>query len=276
MKVTDHTVGDGRIGDRRWFCQAALPPSRPRSSALQVLIVDAGKSGFSGASAIGTHITRVVLPEDDHEAALKASVIDSDYMVDQEYAEGVIAESYDRFNQWLELGSNFIRDAKGEIDWIVGNTPNPFFKQRYAMYLPWNSHQHVTNVKNGALHLGASVLDRVVVTELLTSDGKVVGAVGINRREGDFYIFKAKAVVVATGPSGVSAGECAANHCVLHRRRDRMGLRAGAELRGMELSKADAGHPHKISTKARLYDESSPDLLRLSACGNLEVPLILM
>lgn len=133
MKVSEHTVvtdvlviGAGFAG-----CFAAI---RARELGAKVLIVDAGKSGFSGASAIGTHITRVVLPDDDHEAALKASVIDSDYMVDQEYAEGVITESYDRFNQWLELGSNFVRDAKGEIDWIEGTLLTPF-SNRDMLYI---------------------------------------------------------------------------------------------------------------------------------------------
>jgi CheY-like chemotaxis protein/ABC-type Na+ transport system ATPase subunit NatA len=48
-----------------------------------------------------------------------------------------------------------------------------------------------------ALKVGANILDRVMITDLLTSDGKhptaaeVVGAVGFDVRSGDFYIFKA-------------------------------------------------------------------------------------
>ncbi|CAG0997141.1 partial Adenylylsulfate reductase subunit alpha, partial [Anaerolineae bacterium] len=49
--------------------------------------------------------------------------------------------------------------------------------------------------------LGAQIFDRVMTTSLLTEDGKqgtrVVGATGVNVRTGEFYIFKAKAIVLA-------------------------------------------------------------------------------
>lgn len=53
--------------------------------------------------------------------------------------------------------------------------------------------------------LGVNIYDRVMVTSLLTEGGKqgakVVGATGINARTGEFYIFKAKAIIVSTGGS---------------------------------------------------------------------------
>jgi len=51
--------------------------------------------------------------------------------------------------------------------------------------------------------LGTQVYDRVCITALLTEGGKqgarVIGATGISDRTGEFYIFKAKAVVICTG-----------------------------------------------------------------------------
>ena len=51
--------------------------------------------------------------------------------------------------------------------------------------------------------LGAKVYDRICITALLTEDGKqgtrAIGAMGIHDRTGEFYIFKAKSVVIATG-----------------------------------------------------------------------------
>ena len=266
MVVREHTittdvlvVGAGFAG-----CFAAI---RARELGAEVLIAEYGKAGFAGASAIGAHITRVVLPDDDHDAALKSTVLDSDYMVDQEYAEGVIAESYDIFNQCLKLGSDFARDVNtGEIVWVIGNTPNPFYQQRFALWMPWNSYKHVTNAKNGALHLGAKVLDRIVVTDLLTSGGKVVGAIGINNRDGDFYTFKAKAVILATGTAGVPTGLSAANHASYTGDGTGMALRAGAELRGMEFGKVGTGVNKKyFDERARQY--GSADLAAFSLQG---------
>lgn len=54
--------------------------------------------------------------------------------------------------------------------------------------------------------LGVNIQNRVCVTSLLTDGGKrgakVIGATGVNTRTGEFYIFKAKAVVIATGRVG--------------------------------------------------------------------------
>jgi len=53
--------------------------------------------------------------------------------------------------------------------------------------------------------LGAEVYERICVTSLLTEGGergaRCIGATGVNDRTGEFYIFKAKAVVVSTGGS---------------------------------------------------------------------------
>ena len=54
--------------------------------------------------------------------------------------------------------------------------------------------------------LGVDIHNRIMVTSLLTEGGKqgvrVVGATGVNTRTGEFYIFRAKATIVATGGAG--------------------------------------------------------------------------
>lgn len=226
-------VGGGFAG-----CFAAI---RAQELGVQALIAEANKSGLSGASAMGPHLTRVLLPEDDHEAAFKSCVVDSDYMVDQEYAEGAIDEVYERFQEFLAHGANFERYPNGDICWIIEQSINPFFKQRLAMFDPFGSHKHVTNIKKSAIGLGAKVLDRLLITDLITSEGKVVGAVGFNVREGDFYIFMARSVVVATGSSAVLASNCEGPAASYTGDGIIMALRAGAQLRGMEFGRVETG-----------------------------------
>jgi succinate dehydrogenase/fumarate reductase flavoprotein subunit len=48
---------------------------------------------------------------------------------------------------------------------------------------------------------GVRVFERTMLTSLITQDGAVVGATGINVRTGKFMVFKAKAVLVSTGDS---------------------------------------------------------------------------
>jgi succinate dehydrogenase/fumarate reductase flavoprotein subunit len=57
-----------------------------------------------------------------------------------------------------------------------------------------------------AKRLGVAIYNRIMVTSLLTEGGRqggrVVGATGVNARTGEFYVFKAKATVIATGGAG--------------------------------------------------------------------------
>jgi succinate dehydrogenase/fumarate reductase flavoprotein subunit len=57
-----------------------------------------------------------------------------------------------------------------------------------------------------AERLGVNIQNRICTTSLLTEGGnqgaRVVGATGIHTRTGEFYVFRAKATVVATGGAG--------------------------------------------------------------------------
>ncbi len=46
---------------------------------------------------------------------------------------------------------------------------------------------------------GARVLDRTMVTSIVTKDGGAIGATAVNVRTGKFMVFKAKAILLATG-----------------------------------------------------------------------------
>jgi hypothetical protein len=57
-----------------------------------------------------------------------------------------------------------------------------------------------------AKRLGVDIYNRMMVTSLLTEDGeqgsRVIGATGVETRTGEFYVFRAKATVIATGGAG--------------------------------------------------------------------------
>ncbi len=87
---------------------------------------------------------------------------------------------------------------------------------------------------------GCTVLDRVVITDLLTEPQGVCGAVGFHLRAGTFYVIQAKAVLIATGgtnrlyqnPSGLSFNTwmCPVNTGD----GEAMALRAGASVANVE------------------------------------------
>ena len=61
-------------------------------------------------------------------------------------------------------------------------------------------------IYNEAKKCGVKFHNRIVITSLLTLDGRqggrVIGATGVNTRTGEFYLFKSKATVIASGGAG--------------------------------------------------------------------------
>ena len=109
---------------------------RARELGAEVLVVEQGEPGFVGRSSTGTNVNRVVLPEDDHEEALRGSVLQTDYMLDQEYAAELIDESYDRFQEILSMGGDYERGWDGGIKWMMMDTDVAGFRQRQAIWSP--------------------------------------------------------------------------------------------------------------------------------------------
>ena len=206
---------------------------RARELGAEVLVVDQGEPGFVGRSSTGTNINRVVLPEDDHEEALRGSVLQLDYMLDQEYAKECIDESYDRFQEILAMGGDYERGWDGKIKWMMMDTDVAGFKQRQAIWSPFGSYKHLHKFVTAAKTAGASFRGRTLITELLTRDGRCVGAVGIDSRTGQFLTFLAKAVVLCT--ADYHAAGC--NNIGHTGDGMAMALRAGAQLRGMEFGR---------------------------------------
>ncbi len=75
------------------------------------------------------------------------------------------------------------------------------YKNRHMLRI-WG-HNLKPCLYNEMKRVGVEVYNRIVVTSLLTEGGKqggrVVGATGVNTRTGEFYVFKSKATIIATG-----------------------------------------------------------------------------
>lgn len=82
----------------------------------------------------------------------------------------------------------------GKYHW----NPNKFFEKAEAqMGVHWMDIK--PTMAKAVRKSGVNVVDRTMVVDLLTNKGKVVGATAINTRTGEFTIFKAKVVIIATG-----------------------------------------------------------------------------
>ena len=112
-------------------------------------------------------------------------------------------------------------------------------------------------VRSGVIGSGVEVLNRVALTELLTSDGqlptggRVVGACGFHTRTGEVHEILAKATVVCTGPykfpypwPGSTLGYMPVD---LSGDGIAMMMRAGAELSRLELGGINLNPDHALS-----------------------------
>jgi len=88
-------------------------------------------------------------------------------------------------------GVEFERTSEGEIESHPGRGAHPV--------IMFHGPQLMHTLMETGLRMGIHQIHRVMVTDLLTNDGKIVGAIGFHIRDGNIFVFKAGATVLAMG-----------------------------------------------------------------------------
>ena len=140
-----------------------------------------------------------------------------------EWTEICLRESYDRFQDLVSWGVEFDRGEDGE--------PGRFYN-RGVLENCTHRTGYLPALRKQVLKTGVKIVDRVMVTDLIRQDGRVAGAVGFHTREGDFYIFRAKATVICTGLGHLGISDSFESACAFDG--EAMAYRAGASLSGKE------------------------------------------
>ncbi len=121
----------------------------------------------------------------------------------------ITKESWDTLLECEQMGIQ-IRDVRDEFkgaDFRDEETKLMFaydYKNRHIVRV-WG-YDIKPKLYEEAKRVGVNIYNRMMPTSLLTEGGKqgrrVVGATAINTRTGEFYVFRSKAVVIATGGAG--------------------------------------------------------------------------
>ena len=115
-------------------------------------------------------------------------------------------ESWDALMDMERMGMKF-RDENDEFAGAAFRDPRTKIMFAYDYASRTNVRVRQGAVVKPILHremlrLGVNIFDRVMATALLTQDGRpgsrVIGATGVNVRTGEFHIFAARAVILAT------------------------------------------------------------------------------
>ena len=203
---------EGRVSFKRHEVQAgvlvigggitgAFAAIKAREKGVDVVLVDKAFFGRSGCSGLASGVYGAYMPGDDLKGWVEAAC--STPLVNRRLAEKAILRTYDLLMEMDQWGVKWVKEGGKIIRESGGGSGLPF--KTNAM-MAEGGPQMMMALRGVALKKGVRVVNRVMATDLLTSDGQhpteqtVVGAVGVHTRSGEPWVFKAKATVVATGP----------------------------------------------------------------------------
>lgn len=234
-----------------------------------VLIIGGGISGLQAAIAAGEKGSSVVVAEkadtrrsgcgatgNDHFMCYIPEYHGDDFQeILSEVCETVVGpkqdinvltvmmeRSFELVKKWDSYGINMKPTGK----WNFEGHAMPG-RRRY--HLKYDGHNQKPVLTQKARELGAKILNKTAITEILTKDGHAVGAVGIcvQYDQPEVVIFQAKTVIIATGvttriyPGINPAFVCNTSCCPADAGGAVIAYRAGARMVNMDLPSPIAG-----------------------------------
>jgi len=263
---TDVLVMGGGLGGCPAACKAA-------EHGLSVTIVEKADTERSGACAMGRDeiqpFTREGVTALELVRRMRTSRGELGKLQDPNMLYKIVDNSMWTLEELERLGIS-MRYLNGEYHWT--NFMSFGTEAKLSLQVPW------LNVKPemaaAVRKRGVNVLDRTMVLDLLTNNGRAVGATAVNTRTGEFIVIKAKAVVIAAGkylrhcnpntptwkykmaydmhPSS-GDGQAAA-------------YRAGSDISSMELMISD-GYPDELCLRTCHFNEEGLDSKIINSIG---------
>jgi len=229
-------IGGGLAG-----CFAAI---RAREMGASVIVAEKADTRRSGCAATGvdhcwTHIPEIHGSEYSVEDLVRDHTEYAEGFVDEEIATYIASHSFERLLDLERFGIP-IRDDDGKFSLIKKVHSQPTF-------LHFAGRDLKPKLSRQVRRAGAKIVNRVMVTDLLTSGGRVAGAIGLETRTSDLVVFRAGAVVLSTGniyrlyqsKSGVPFNIAFPPHETGDGQG--MAMRAGVELLNMEFTTFQTG-----------------------------------
>ncbi|MHB1417886.1 MAG: FAD-binding protein, partial [Chloroflexota bacterium] len=201
----------------------------------RVVIFEKGQIRYSGSIPRGMDALNIVAvpgiatPE-DYVVATKAAC---EEVVDETTSYVMAQRSWDLLHKLESWGVYFPRDKQGNYEVLKVHS-----KGRFAVTM--REPELKVILAERLANLGCTAFNRTMAVELLTEDGEVRGALGLNVRTGELLACRAKAVILSAGgiarfglpDNGYLYGifDCPANTGDTYA----LSYRAGAELTGLE------------------------------------------
>jgi succinate dehydrogenase/fumarate reductase flavoprotein subunit len=192
--------------------------------ALDIMIVEKQTSGYSGKANKGGGVLQYfdltrIKPEEF--VAYHANAIGC-FLGDQDLMATYVSMNNLMLDKLVEWGARLPKREDGSYAVIPTGPMTAIIGVDLDITL---------KVRQTAEKMGIKILDKLTVSDLLTTDGKIAGAVGYSLLDGTFHTMNAKAVVLATGSQNYRVGPMWSSG-----RGDGIAAayRAGAEMRNTE------------------------------------------
>ncbi|MCC8151989.1 MAG: FAD-binding protein [Lachnospiraceae bacterium] len=164
----------------------AAVSAKEENPDVDVLIVEKQTSGYSGKANKGGGVLQYfnlekVTPEIFNEYHANSV---GGYLANQNLLKKYVAMNNELLDKMEGWGVNIPkkRIPTGPLTYMVGVDLDITLKMRKT-----------------ATKLGVRFMDKTTVSDLLTADGKIAGAVGYSIIDGTFYVFEGKSVILCTG-----------------------------------------------------------------------------
>src|SRR3954464_14723501 len=185
-------VGGGSAGSTAAIRAAqALPRGR-------VVLLEKAHIKRSGAIAIGMDgLNNAIIPgHATAEQYVKEITMANDGIVNQRAIMEYAVNSYAMIQELDRWGVKFQKTESGDFD-----VKKVHHKGTYVLPMPegYDLKKILTRLIRRS---GVRVVNRVMGTRLLTSEGRIAGVVGLDVRAGRLVVVKARAVILCCGASG--------------------------------------------------------------------------
>lgn len=204
-----------------------------------VLVVTKDFAGYGNSRISGGAIAVSCCdPRDNPNMHFRDTVIGGEYLNDQRLVKHLVGEALDSV-LWLERKGCIFDRVAGEPDKYLSAYTTPLGGHSYLRFINWSGARGLglmQTLREALLSSTVRTEDSVMITRLLTSNGAVVGATGVNIRTGDFYVFRSKSTIMATGGIGELFTPHTTNMKFMTGDGLAMAFRAGAELVDMEMT----------------------------------------
>ena len=207
----------------------AAVKAKEKNPKLRVLLLDKANVKRSGAISMGMDgLNNAVIPgHATPEQYTKEITVANDGIVDQKGVYAYASNSFAMIEELDRWGVKFEKDETG--DYAVRKVHH-----LGSYVLPMPEGHHMKRVLYRQLKRArVEITNRVVATRLITGpSGEIAGVMGFDCRTADFYVIKAKAVVICTGAAG------------------RLGLPASGYLFGTYENPTNCGEGHVMAYHA--------------------------